>query len=271
MHNRIYISLSLVIILLGSCEQVIDVDLNDVEKKYVIEAVLSDQANSCKVLISQSKNFDEDNNFIGITGAQVTIADGNGPEQTLTASAPGVYENSGITGVVGHTYRLKVTVSGQVFTASSTIPSKVLFDTLYISDELIFDEVIKLSTLEYQDPPGRGNNYRFIQYINGEKDKTIFIRDDDLNDGKRIDAKLFARNDDDDDDESGSKIKKGDLVKVEMLCVDEPINKYWYSLDQSALGTNESASPANPVTNIKGGALGYFSAHTYQAQIITAP
>src|SRR4051812_39625070 len=48
------------------CEKVIEVNLNDAEKKYVIEAVLTDQANSCKVLLTQTKNFSDDNTFDGV-------------------------------------------------------------------------------------------------------------------------------------------------------------------------------------------------------------
>ncbi|MBC8032742.1 MAG: DUF4249 domain-containing protein [Chitinophagaceae bacterium] len=269
MQNCIYALLALTVFTMSSCEKVIDINLNNASKKYVIEGMLSDQSGSCKVLITTTRNFDEDNSFVGISGAQVTIADGTGPELSLVESSNGIYENKSITGIVGHTYNLKVIINGEQFTASSTIPEKVLFDTLFVNDEVIFGELIKLVNLRYPDPVGRGNSYRFIQYINGEKDKTIFIRNDDLNDGRIIETVLFSLNDDDDEEES--KISKGDEVRIEMLCVDAAVYKYWFSLDQSALGTNESASPANPVTNITGGALGYFSAHTYQTDSLISP
>jgi hypothetical protein len=49
------------------------------------------------------------------------------------------------------------------------------------------------------------------------------------------------------------------------------VYNYFLQLRQSS-GTgafNSTASPANPTSNITGGALGYFSAHTTQTQTIT--
>jgi ribosomal protein S1 len=133
----------------------------------------------------------------------------------------------------------------------------------------LFDKPNKYATLLYKDPVGRGNAYRYIQYVNEVKEKTIFVRDDDLTDGRTIERVLFFFYDDEDEDKK--KLKKGDVVKVEMLGIDYPIYKYWYSLAQSSTGENQSATPGNPVTNMKGGALGYFSAHTIQSKTVTVP
>ncbi|MBW7892063.1 MAG: DUF4249 family protein, partial [Chitinophagaceae bacterium] len=65
------------------------------------------------------------------------------------------------------------------------------------------------------------------------------------------------------DDEKN--IKSGDLVKVEMQSISSTVYDYWYSLIQGASGNSSSASPANPISNIEGGALGYFSAHQIQS------
>ncbi|MEI9912418.1 MAG: hypothetical protein WDO71_23875 [Bacteroidota bacterium] len=43
------------------------------EKKYVVEAVITDQPGTAKVLVTQTKSFDEDNNFAGISGATVFL------------------------------------------------------------------------------------------------------------------------------------------------------------------------------------------------------
>jgi hypothetical protein len=247
---------------------VIQVDLDKVEKKYVIEGVLTDQPGSCKVLISQTKNFDENNTFPGVTGAQVNISDNNGNLQPLMETNPGVYEAASFKGTSLHTYLLTVSINGQVFTASVTMPAAVPFDSLYITERTFFDETNKYATVRYNDPPGVKNAYRFVQYVNGVKEETIFVRDDDANDGNTIDRTLLYFTDDDQEDK---KLKTGDTVKVEMLSLSYPIYKYWHSLTESATGENESATPGNPLTNIQGGALGYFSAHTMQTKTITVP
>jgi hypothetical protein len=250
-----------------SCEKVINVDLNDAEKKYVIEAVVTDQAGSCKVLLSETKNFDDDNSFKGISGAQITIADNNGSPVNLAETSPGVYQSSAFIGQVGHTYNLTINVASKVFTATSTMPVFVPFDSLYISERKFFDETNKYATLLYNDPPGKGNAYRYIQYVNGVKEKTVFVRDDDYSDGRTIERLLVFFSDDEDEEEE-KKLKTGDSLKVEMLCIDYSVYKYWYSLAEGATGESQSATPSNPVTNIQGDAVGYFSAHTIRSKSI---
>ncbi len=127
----------------------------------------------------------------------------------------------------------------------------------------------KLLNIAYQDPPGKGQNYRYVQYINGKKSKPIFANNDDYSDGKYVESKLWYIVDDKDNEDE--KIKSGDTVMLDMLCIDEAVYRYWYSLNQSATGNSQSASPANAVSNISGGALGYFSAHTVQTRSVIAP
>jgi len=256
------------LLFLTSCQKVIDLDLNSTEKKYVIEAVVTDQTDSSKILISQTKNFNENNTFPGVSGALITVTDNTGAIANFTESSAGVYTSKGFKGTVGRTYTLKVTVAGNNFTAVSAIPQKVNLDSAFVTGEFLFGENRNLINVLYKEPAGRGNNYRFVQYINGVKDKAIFVGNDDYNDGKAVEDKLFYITD---DDEESRKIKSGDLIWVEMLCIAAPVYKYWFSLDQSATGTNQSASPANPVTNMQGGALGYFSAHTYQKKSFLVP
>lgn len=95
----------------ASCEKVIDVKLDDADKKFVVDAVLTDQAGDCMVKLSQTKNFNEDNTFNGFSGAAVTIKDPEGNITTLAETAPGVYTNTTLKGASGKAYELTVTVA----------------------------------------------------------------------------------------------------------------------------------------------------------------
>jgi len=55
-----------------------------------------------------------------------------------------------------------------------------------------------------------------------------------------------------------------------MQCIDKNVYEYWYSLDQSSTGSSQSAAPGNPVSNMQGGALGYFSANTLQSRSVVS-
>lgn len=251
---------------LSSCEKVIDINLNKSEKKYVVEAIVTDQSGA-RVLLSQTKDFEDNNNFAGVSGAVVEITENGGATTTLSETTTGVYEAPALIGSTGKTYSLSVKVNGQSFTAVSAMPQKVNLDTIYITDEFLFGDTRKIVNIEYKDPPGRGQYYRFVQYLNGRKETEIFVQNDEYTDGRNVTNKLFYFPD---DDEDNRKIKSGDQVRIEMFCTDANVYKYWYSLYRSATGESQ-ATPSNPVSNMKGGALGYFSAQTSQVKTMIAP
>ncbi|RYY57994.1 MAG: DUF4249 domain-containing protein [Chitinophagaceae bacterium] len=249
-----------------SCEKVIDIDLKSADKKFVIEANLSNQAGNCRVLLTRTKDFDESNSFEGVTGALVTIREEGGATTALGAVQDGVYESATLAGTSGKTYHLSVQVDGQEFTATSTMPVFVRLDTIYVTRETLFSDGQLIVNAEFQDPPGPGNNYRFIQYFNGVKEDQLQFMNDDYTDGRYVNSKLFYFNDDDEDD-----LKQGDEVLVEMYTIDANMYKYWFSLFRSSTGDSNQATPSNPVSNMQGGALGYFSAHTKQSKGMVIP
>ncbi|MCU7550682.1 DUF4249 domain-containing protein [Chitinophagaceae bacterium LB-8] len=251
---------------LCSCKKVIDLELKESDIKYVVEGAITNEPGVCKVYLSQSKQFNEDNQFPGVSGAVVTIKD-NGVEFPLMETQPGAYETKLIKGTPGHVYQLTVTISSHTFTASCTMPQPVHLDSLYISEGPFgqFD----FATIQYKDPKDLNNRYRFVQYVNGVKDPAIFLENDEFTNGNSITMQLDNGVNKKDDPRN---IRSGDEVTVEMLCLDEVIYKYWYSLDAGGGdGSGSIAAPANPLTNISGGALGYFSAHTISRQKVIAP
>jgi Domain of unknown function (DUF4249) len=252
---------------ISSCNKVIELDLRDSKIQYVIEGLITDEPSGvCKVYLSKSKNFNEDNQFEKVSGAQVKVKD-NGTETVLTESQPGLYETSVIKGTPAHLYQLSVIIDNQTFTASCTMPQPVGMDTLYIAPGPFGQ--YKFATIGYTDPGNINNGYRFVQYVNGVKEPTIFWENDEFTDGQSIIMQLDASADEKDDPRN---IKTGDNVTIEMLTLDEPIYEYWYTLRSGGGdGNANTAAPANPLTNIQGGALGYFSAHTVRRKSVVAP
>lgn len=251
------------ILALGSCEKVIDLNLNSAEKRFVVEGTITDQTGT-RVSVSQTKDFDENNAMTMISGAVVEISENGGAPIVLPETSPGIYQLPAMNATTGRSYALSVKVDGQTFTAVSTMPQKVNLDTIYVTDEYLFGESRKIVNTEYKDPEGRGQYYRFVQYLNNVKEEQIFFQNDEYTDGNNVNNKLFYFPDDDDDDKK--KIKSGDHVRIDMFCIDANVYKYWFSLDRSATGGSGQATPSNPVTNMKGGALGYFSAQTTQTK-----
>jgi hypothetical protein len=268
MLNKLLIIPAFVVIsLLTSCEKVIDVQLNDADKKYVIEAnVTNVPGQPSEVRISKTKAFDESNTFSGISGAVVSIEVNNGVVYTLSQSSPGIYTTSAFTGTPGSTYALKIVIGTDEFTSVCTMPLQTVpLDTVTVDNFAFGGSDSKILVPSYLDPSGKGNNYRFVQYINAIQTKQIFVTNDDISDGLRSTRPLANPN-----NSETEELKTGDFATVEMLCIDRAVYTYWYSLDQAATG-NSTATPANPATNIKGGALGYFSAHSVSSKTIRVP
>lgn len=253
------------VLLLSSCEEVIELNLDTAAEKYVIEAILTDQANGARVLISKTKSYSSTNDFVGVGGAVVEIEDQLSNVTRLTESAkPGVYLNATLKGTPTQTYKLRITIAEQVFTATCTMPAVVALQDVYPYELNLFDGPRLFTHVRYTDPIGVKNFYRFIEYKNEVYTKSIMATNDEFTDGRTVNQTIFPYEFDEE-----SKLKKGDKIKLEFLTIDEPVYKYWFSVDNGAQGGGDSAAPANPVSNIKGGAIGYFSAHTIQSKEYT--
>src|SRR3546814_18388270 len=71
------------------------------------------------------------------------------------------------------------------------MPEQVLMDTIYVTEETLFGETWKLANITFPDPAGVANKYRFIQYINSVRTEELFIRDDQLVNGREFETKLY--------------------------------------------------------------------------------
>lgn len=253
------ILIALAALLFSSCTKVIKVDLNSKDPQIVIEAMVTDDPMlPHKVKLTKSANFSESNSFPAVRNAVVTISDDAGNSVVLNETTAGVYENQTLAGVPGRTYNLKVVAEGKTYTSSCKMPAKVPLDSIRFTISTFGggpgNETVSFTPV-FRDPAGKGNFYRFEVLKGDSVSKTIFLIDDAIVDNSMNNRPLFDRT---------LTIKRGDSVTLKMMCISKEVNLYFYSLDQNSGGPNGSASPANPVTNIEGAVLGYFSANTIQ-------
>src|ERR1700754_2626755 len=198
MHTIRFFALLLLLGLVSSCEKAIDLKLDNSAPQYVIEGTVSDQAGGAKVLVSQSKKFTDDNSFVGVTGAQVSVeSDGN--VYQFDATGTGVYQNLTLTGIPGHTYNLTVTINGKTYTSVSTMPQPVTLDSIYVVDDEFSTNKDKtkqrLATVKYTDPANIENYYMFIQYIDDVKENAVFVDEDEFFNGHTVNSRLNFNND----------------------------------------------------------------------------
>lgn len=241
--------------LLLSCTKIINVDLKNTAPQFVIEAQVTNTSPAI-VQISKSVSFSQRNTIVGISGANVSISDNSGRVYNLAEINKGLYSHPNLIGRPGQTYQLKITVEGNSFSAFSTMPPKVNLDSLITEKISVLGKDIWVVVPQYNDPAEFGNYYKFYEKINSTKYPDYWIFDDRiLNNG--LNKFPLVQQD--------SIIHKNDKIEVEMQCINKNMYRYFTSLDNVHHGMT---TPANPETNIVGGALGYFSAHTSQTKNI---
>lgn len=244
----------LVIFSLWGCTKIIEVNLNDADPQVVIEANVQNTPGPYYVQISKTVNFSASNQFPPITGAKVIIQDiTGGVKDTLTELQQGLYMTQRLTGVAGRTYQLDVTAGGKNFTAVSKMPAAAQLDS--VSFEKISRPGSKTdwyAVINYQDPAGINNYYLFTLFVNGRRINNTFVYDDRFTDGRYVSRTLRT---------DSAYINPGDSVRVVMQHMGKEGFEYYSSFSQvTGNGALQTISPANPNSNLSGGALGYFIA-----------
>lgn len=259
------LTLFLITASLVSCEKEITLKFDEHEDKYVIEGTITDQPGVCSVLISKTKNFTDNNQFNGVSGATVSI-ENQGKTIVLPEISQGVYSTTGINGTPGQTYTLKVEVNGSKFTASSTMPEAVPFLDFYMKPK-DFDSLRTIAYVKYKDPADLQNFYWFELFINDKKQANFSLANDDFTTGQEVNSSVIFENK---TKVLSKNIKRGDKLSVEMHSIDPSVYLYLFGLG-GAKGSGNGTTPANPQSNISGGALGFFSAHTTQRKNLVIP
>ncbi len=237
-----------------SCKKVIQVNLNDAAPQIVIFGEVTDLPGPYQVSITKTVNFSATNNFPPVSGAKVMITDDKGLIDSLSETAPGIYNTHTFwQGIPGNTYTLSVLSSGKTYTAISVMPQAVPLDSISFQENQNFSRKNTISVVPYfQDPPGIVNYYQFAEFVNDTPLNKTYIMDDRLSDGKYFNLPLY---------DDSVHIYAGDLVTLYMYSIDADVYNY---LNEMQMNSNsaQSLTPANPDTNLSNGALGIFTVHT---------
>lgn len=237
---------------LFSCEEVIEIDLNESNPQWVIEARIDDETNEALVDISKTSSYFEPGEAEVGTGATVSISSSTGDSYELTEYAPGKYRAPDVNLQLQEQYELKVELEGKTYEAISILQAPLEIDSLiteYRAGGLGPGEGYYVR-LAFQDPPGVRNYLRLEIYVNGEARPDIGLYDDNLTDGNEIAFPLFI-----------DPFELGDTVEIKAHAVDYEVYRYWTGLSSivgEEPGGGDSAAPANPPSNISNDALGYF-------------
>lgn len=241
--------------LFSSCEEKIDLELGDTQTRVVIEGNLIAKPDYSYVRLSLTQDYYKPTQPVFISDGIVEISSVQG---TIVFNYSGNGYYKGPTGYKPDTsvvYHLKVVVDGKEYTASSTlypmfeVDTNVQFD--YRPASGFFEEgyaVTYYSIDNRQDEVFTEFNF----WVNNEmSDHTIIFSNIGIRKFERVPFELpFLR------------VQSGDKLTLSFRSMDVPVASYFLALSSLSNGAPGpfKTPPANPPTNISGGAVGYFNA-----------
>ncbi len=245
----------------SSCEDVIDLNLATTEPRLVIQGNIYDEPGPYIVTLSQTVDFDASSVYPPVTGALVIISDNLGSTDTLVESSAGRYITSTLAGEPGNSYTLTVAIGDDLYSAVSTMPYAVTPDSVYLEENTFDGE--KQVGVSFYDPIDTVNYYRLIQTKNSKPIEGFYTANDELFDGQKMSYSFQG----DGPGESDDPIVDGDTITVWLESVDKAVYNYFRTAGGDMI---QSSTPANPISNISNGAMGYFKASAIRSNSLIA-
>lgn len=184
-----YLILLFGIFVIISCEDVIDVDLNEADEKLVIEANIiklkGATSNNQFIRLSKTRGFFEEE-ITSVDDAEVTITREDGEVYVFVHDSAGIYRTNEFEASLMEKYYLNVEVDGEVYSAEETLFPVSTIDSVTQRNDAGFNgDEIELKAY-YTDPEGVKNYYLFTFFVNFVDFPTTEIYEDEFFDGNTI-------------------------------------------------------------------------------------
>ena len=259
MNRNLFYFIALSFTLL-SCEETIQLDLDQTEPLLVIEGLFTTDPAYNYVKITKTSQFYEGNETPRVSGANVSVTSSDGETIVFAEEEPGWYfPTTDYAGKPGITYTLTIESEGQMYTATETLAAVNSFDSLTywkppnLDDQDALDEEQFYELLVfYTEPQDEENYYLFKFYRNEElldfEGTAVFAFDDE------------ALSENIEGIATPEYYALGDTGSVEVFSLSRKAFRYYLDLGNNLNndGGLFSGIPANAGTNIVGNAIGYF-------------
>lgn len=184
-----YLFILSLFLLLTSCEDVIDIDLNNADPKLVIEASINwlkgTSGNEQTIKLSLSAPY-FDKTIPPANNAIVTITDqNNNTYNFIEQDASGLYKNTNFIPQLNHTYKLNITYNDELYSATEVLKPVAPID--YVEQNLeggFSGEETELKAY-YSDPADETNFYLFEFRSDIPVIPSLSIYDDKYNNGNQ--------------------------------------------------------------------------------------
>lgn len=255
----------LIIAVLISCTDVVDVEVQKGPERLVVEASLDWEkgtpGNVQTIHLRKSTPFFDEDTILEATGAMVTVTnDSNGTVFAFTDQNDGSYRTANFQPILGQTYTLRIEYNGEVYTAQETMTSVTEITNVFQARDEGFDEELLEVHLVFIDPETEGDNYLFKFQRRGDLLPDLEYAEDEFVNGNEIDWWYEIE-----DEEDVPPFQAGDVVDIEMYGISRAYYDYIKILIDQLGGvgifeTTPVAVKGNVIneTNSENYAFGYF-------------
>ncbi len=234
----------------NSCEDVVEVDLEQSAPRLVVEASLlwnKDRENQSQYIILTTTAPYFDDEIPAAEGATVSVFAPDGTEFVFQETETGIFLNEEILPATEGTFELVVTYQNEIYSATERfIPTPALEEIVQVDNRGFSGEETEFRIF-YTDPAGEENYYLFRFF---HEKLSLQIYDDEFTDGNRTFA-FFSEED----------VNPGDKVGFEIQGISQRFYNYLYLL-RSQSGTAGGPFQTQP-TLVRGNILNTTNPENY--------
>jgi len=263
---RDVIIVSMISLFAAACSVQPSLDIKPYQPKLVVDGSI-EQNDYPRVTLTYSDSYFVDIDSASIrqliaTTAKVTVSDGT-QEEVLTLRKgkdvfpPYYYVGNSLKGEVGKTYNLTIELRGETYTAHTTIPPLVNFDSLWY--QLASDkDSLGFIYGRFTDDPNVANYYRVFTKRKNKDTKyyPVYLSavGDQFFNGKSFTFSILRGPDDFSNVIDDLYFKIGDTVDVKLCTIDKAHFDFWRTVERElyVVGNPFSSSGNDIISNIDG-------------------
>ena len=280
---------------LVSCERDIDFKLDETAPKLVVEATIENGQYPVVYLTKSVGYFSRlDPQTLASTfvrNAEVYVSDGTRTHRLKEYSVPvpGGYSfyfyssdladpSTLFAGALNGSYTLRILAEGKEYTARTRIPDTTRrIDAFYWKPAPAGNDSNKVAVMvRAYDRPGFGDYIRYFTKRNSEPfyPGLNSVYDDQIIDGTSYEVQV-ERGIDRNTESAGdgySFFNKGDTVTLKLCNIDKATYDFWRTMEFNYVSVgNPFSTPTRVLSNISGGALGYFGGYGANYRTLVIP
>jgi hypothetical protein len=217
-----------------SCEDVVDINLNEAQPRLVIEASINwfknTPGNEQSIKLTLSAPF-FDESVPPANGAAIEITDTNNNIFSFTEDEnTGIYLNNNFSPIINEVYTLNINYNGETYSAVETLKSVTSIDFIEQNNDGGFSGV-DIELKAYYTDPANEDNYYFFEFISDiPVVPTLEVYEDKFTDGNQIFG-FYTEED----------LESGDEVTIRNYGVSERFYEFMFILLQQ--GSDDGGGP----------------------------